>query len=81
MHSAGPCIHTQKSIFKTLHKIWAGTVDAMHVLRPVHAYCAAGKHMTVAQVFVNNVKCCNGWKCHIRHKRWSGCMLDGVPQI
>ncbi len=53
----------------------------MHVLRPVHAYCAAGKHMTVAQVFVNNVKCCNGWKCHIRHKRWSGCMLDGVPQI
>lgn len=71
----GPLHHTQRFSIKTLHKIRADTGDVMHVLLSVHASCAAGKRVTVAQVFVFHVKCCNGWKCHICHKHLSRCML------
>jgi len=81
VHSADPCIHIQNLITKTLHNMRAGTGDAMHVLQSIHAYYAAGERVTIAQVSVYHVKCCNGWKCQICHKRLSGCILHGIPQI
>ncbi len=49
----------------------------MRVLLSVHAYCAAGKRVTVAQVFVYNVK----WSEVPHLPQALERMLCGIPQI